>query len=828
MATKKQNKQNGRRVNQSEDQDTKPTIAGRIVLITFFFFSLILWLSLVSFDQGDVAFLSRGIEEGHYIINNWIGYVGAWLSWTLLFLFGFAAYPATFLFLLSCARRLVSRKGIRTIGWEYWGAFLLITLGAAMLLGIWPDFAAETSAALNIESLPGGVVGNVLCAPESGWLRIFLNPTGSAVAAGALIVIGLTVLWIYDWHKLFCIMLERRKAKLTAKREEENEKEAAQPENNEKNGALRAATTRIQQKINERKEAREKIKQELAGGTAKEAVKQSKPKAKSAGKTESETSKPVPSSNAGAKAQNSARQSAGGQSRQAPIYKLPPMKLLNETSEETTVDPEEVKNKKAILQETLNSFGIEARVGKATSGPRVTLFEVEPAPGVKVERISRISNNIAMELRAMSLRILTPIPGKKSVGIEVPNEKSALVHLRNLMKSPEWKKGSADIPLLLGRDISGKDVVLDLAQAPHLLIAGATGSGKSVCINSLILSLLYRFTPDELKMILVDPKIVEFKGYTSLPHLAVPVITEASKVQAALNWTIKEMERRYRLLASVGARNINAFNNRKLENSPEQDDAGNEIPEKLPYIIVIIDELADIMAVAKKEVEASLARIAQLSRAVGIHTIVATQRPSVNVITGIIKANFPTRIAFQVTSQIDSRTILDGKGAESLLGKGDMLYKPPGGSKIERNQGAMVSDEEIDKIVDFVSQQRQPEFNMDILKAPDEGTGTGGGGIAGTEGEELSEEDERLLKEATEIILRDRRPTTSYVQRCLRIGYNRAATIMELLEERGVVGPQVGTAPREILISRSDDDVDDDEETGGDSENACEDENNEQ
>ena len=490
-----------------------------------------------------------------------------------------------------------------------------------------------------------------------------------------------------------------------------------------------------------------------------------------------------------------------------PSYVLPGLDLLHESgSGEVCGDPEEVEQKKAILQETLDAFAIDAEVGNATSGPRVTLYEVIPSPGVKVERISRLSNNICMDLRATSVRILTPIPGRKSVGIEVPNAKASRVSVRNLMEGSTWKKAKAKIPLLIGRSISGEVVVLDLARAPHLLIAGATGSGKSVCINLLIMSLLYRFRPDELRLILVDPKVVEFRAYETLPHLITPVISQVEKVPLALRWLLREMEQRYRILAKVNSRNIETFNSRPKSKETILDDNGDPIPDKLPYIVVIIDELADIMMTAKSDVETALARLAQMSRAVGIHAILATQRPSVNVITGIIKANFPTRIAFKVTSQVDSRTILDSKGAEALLGQGDMLFRPPGASGLERNQGGMVEDEEIETVVKFVSAQCEPEFDETVLKGAPESSGGTASGAA-----ELSAGDEALVQQAIEIIMRDRRATTSYLQRSMRIGYNRAATIIEILEERGIIGPQVGTLPREILVAAPEDETGDGE-----------------
>ncbi|MEA2013552.1 MAG: DNA translocase FtsK, partial [Verrucomicrobiota bacterium] len=383
-------------------------------------------------------------------------------------------------------------------------------------------------------------------------------------------------------------------------------------------------------------------------------------------------------------------------------YKLPDINLLKPLDDRPTVSEKEISKKKKILQHTIDSFSIDAQVGYASIGPRVTLFKIKMARGVKVEDISSIANNLKMELAAESVRILAPVPGQSYVGIEVPNKKAKPIGLRKFFYSGNSDFADSAIPLVLGENISGEDIVFDLAGAPHLLVSGATGSGKSVSLNAMILSLLYKFTPEDMRLLLIDPKVVEFNVYNSLPHLIAPVVTEVKKVVSTLMWVVKEMEDRYKTLAAVGVRNLASFNTRKLPETPQFDDDGNKIPNKLPYIVVIIDELADIMLVDGKNVETLLARIAQLSRAVGIHTIVATQRPSVNVITGIIKANFPTRVAFQVTSVVDSRTILDSKGAEILLGQGDMLLKPPTASRLQRIQGAMVYDEELNKVVEHV------------------------------------------------------------------------------------------------------------------------------
>ena len=476
-------------------------------------------------------------------------------------------------------------------------------------------------------------------------------------------------------------------------------------------------------------------------------------------------------------------------------YKLPSIELLQSNTVTHSLNPGELENNKRILQATLDSFAIDAHVCGSTVGPRVTLFEVETAPGVKVESIAQISGNITMDLCSESLRILAPIPGRPYVGIEAPNKKSSIVGLKEMYEAGLLDNSTAAIPLLLGKDISGKDIILDLAKAPHLLIAGATGSGKSVCLNSMLMSLLYRFTPEDLRLILVDPKVVEFSGFAKLPHLIVPVITETSKVVSALRWVVKEMEERYKTLAKVKARNLESFNSRYYPEEGQYDDNGELIPAKFPRIVVVIDELADIMMTVRQEVETYLARIAQLSRAVGIHLIVATQRPSVNVITGIIKANFPTRIAFQVSSLFDSRTILDCKGAESLLGSGDMLYKSPGAAEMLRIQSPYVSDEELEAVVDFVTGQADQKFNLGVFESDSSDVS-----IPGMP-KDADSRDEVLITQAIEIIVQDRKASTSYIQRRLRIGYNRAATIIEELEKRGIVGPMVGTsARREILI----------------------------
>jgi S-DNA-T family DNA segregation ATPase FtsK/SpoIIIE len=495
-------------------------------------------------------------------------------------------------------------------------------------------------------------------------------------------------------------------------------------------------------------------------------------------------------------------------------YQFPPLSLLSEPVRVDAGSSEEEHRQNAEnLLRILGEFSVEVTLGEIHVGPVITRYEVIPAAGVRVEKIAGLDKNIALGMRAQSVRIMAPIPGKAAVGVEVPNQKATQVGLREILESEDWAGAKADLPIALGKDVSGKPLVSDLAKMPHLLIAGATGSGKSVCINAIISSILYHASPRDVRLLMIDPKIVELKIFNVLPHMLIPVVTEAKKVPAALKWLLKEMEMRYQIFARVGVRNIGGFNTRKKST---RDSAGPgetqttldvvaasgeiEIPDHMHYIVVIIDELADLMMAAPAEIETSVARLAQLARATGIHIIIATQRPSVNVITGIIKANLPSRIAFQVASQVDSRTIIDTKGAETLIGRGDMLFSPPGSSRLVRAQGAMVSDDEINKIIEFLKQNGPPVYAQEVQAHIDRAASEEdeeGAEADDTEGE--MGDDEELYKQAVEVLRATRRASTSMLQRRLRIGYNRAARIMELMEEKGLVGPENGAQPREIL-----------------------------
>ncbi|ACX53023.1 cell division FtsK/SpoIIIE [Ammonifex degensii KC4] len=473
----------------------------------------------------------------------------------------------------------------------------------------------------------------------------------------------------------------------------------------------------------------------------------------------------------------------GGENRKEPRavvksppsdYQPPPLELLSLPPRPRTDASKEISANARLLEDTLASFGIKVKVTQVSCGPAVTRYEVQPAPGIKVSRIVSLADDIALALATSGVRIEAPIPGKAAIGIEVPNREVALVSLREILESKEFQNSPSPLTIALGKGIAGQVVVADLIACPHLLIAGATGAGKSVCLNSLIVSLLYKSGPDILKFVLIDPKMVELMVFNDIPHLVCPVVTEAKKAAATLKWLVREMERRYELLASAGMRDIARYNQLKKE-------------EPLPYIVVVIDELADLMMVAPVDVEDAICRLAQMARAAGIHLVVATQRPSVDVITGLIKANIPSRISFAVSSQADSRTILDMAGAEKLLGKGDMLFSPVGSSKPIRVQGAYVSDKEVEAVVKYLKEKIQGEKPEPLPLEELE--------------EEAKVEDDELLPQAVEVVVRAGQASASLLQRRLRIGYARAARLIDLMERKGIVGPFEGSKPRPVLIT---------------------------
>lgn len=508
-----------------------------------------------------------------------------------------------------------------------------------------------------------------------------------------------------------------------------------------------------------------------------------------------------PKATAGAESKLDKKEPTALVSVRDPNWKQPPLEILN--SKESPADAGDVKQNAEIIRNTLHEFSIEVDMTGANVGPKVTQYTLTPPSGVKLTKIAALETNIALNLAAQSIRIEAPIPGKRAVGIEVPNLRSAGVCLRRILESPSWFSNPDKLSFVVGRDISGDAVVESLSEMPHLLIAGQTGSGKSVMINTLLASLLYRNSPSDLKLILVDPKQVEMAPYEDIPHLLTPIINDPTKTISALKWAVNEMERRYQLLASVKKRDINSYNDYifNQEKTIEIEDANGHLQQHndgaMPYIVIVIDEMADLMMAASKDVESLIVRLAQKARAVGIHLVLATQRPSVNVVTGLIKANVPARIAFTVASQVDSKTIMDKSGAEKLLGKGDMLIVTPKMNKPRRLQGALVTDDEIMKITDFLRTQMPPQYNEEIIM---QDVQMGNSGIMSN----LDGSDDGVLRQAAEAVISAGKASTTLLQRRLRIGYARAARIMEELEEKGIVGPQDGSRPREVLVSSID------------------------
>ena len=740
-------------------------------------------LGLISYDWHDIPFLFQQTPPSP-TPNNWVGPVGAWVSCILFMTAGVGAYGVP-VWLAATGLLMIFKRG------SIWPKSLFIALaliGLAAIFDLYDVFNIKES--LNITD-DGGIVGWLI---TNTILIRFLNPIGAGILIWSfflfmlVIAVGVpTFVRAYHYSLAACGLIsehiaERRSS--THDRRQLIEREERRIEKQRR---------KLEREIQKR-ERQENLQHKVEAIATRVTEKQKAPAPvenpkKTAPPTPPPPPEPLPAP------------IIDPDKMQFPGYVLPPMSLLDPLPATHGKGPKSDNAAIAqLLVDTLNEFGISTEVTNVKQGPVVTRYELLPAAGIRVERIAGLANNLALALKATSLRVQAPVPGKGVVGIEVPNDIAKMVVIREILESPEWRAGTARLPMALGKDVGGKDIVGDLAKMPHILIAGATGAGKSVCINSILTGLLMSKTPDELRLILVDPKIVEFATFNNMPHLVVPVITDAKKVALSLRWAITEMEKRYKLFAKAGVRNIESFNNRLITEQGElfgsEAEAAAAPPKKdahpssVPYIVIVIDELADLMLSVGAEIENSIARLAQLSRAVGIHMILATQRPSVNVITGTIKANFPARIAFQVAQKVDSRTILDQSGADQLIGRGDMLYLPPGSSKLIRSQGAMVTDDEIQRIVDHVKAQAEPAFEMEIKSKLDAPAGSSMD----------NGDDDELLTQAVEIIRETQRCSTSSLQRRMRIGYTRAARIVDILEERGIVGPPRGSEPREILI----------------------------
>ena len=791
-------------------------------------------LGFFSYDWKDISLLRYPPNDPPL---NYIGPAGAWFSFVTLMSFGYAAFLFP-LFFAALGMLFMFRPGDPVPGRFSWG--MVVVMACSGLLQLHPEWVSDLNSQFNIREIEGGLfglfVGEKACAGLLGDTGANVIATGFLVA-GTVLFIGMPAIMagFRNFWAWLVYLRNRREARLDAKRDE-LERLAKQ----ERDVARQAEKLEKELRRKER-ENRLARREEPPAARPAPTVPDWEPPAPEPvppPRPEPEPVTPPPGAPAESRKppqneQPPRRKAEKPSTREQPPrdvplasgdgrWELPSKGILS------PIPPESERFIKGdfqttahVLQETLKEFNIECEVKSIEQGPVVTRYEMLPAAGVKLEKIAALQSNIALALKATSIRIQAPIPGKGLVGVEVPNATSAKVVLRDLVEGEAWQHSRAHLPLVLGKDVGGKDIIADLSTMPHLLIAGATGSGKTVCMNSILIGLLMSRTPDQMRLMLVDPKIVEFNAYKNLPHLVVPVITDAKKVQLGLRWAINEMEKRYKLFARAGVRNISSFNSRPkpviqpelplpptpsaaaeparediedaLEKQAAQNKADGEepFPDRVPYIVVVIDELADLMLEAKTDIEMSIARLAQLSRATGIHLVLATQRPSVNVITGTIKANFPARISFQVAQKVDSRTILDTGGAEKLLGRGDMLFLPPGTSKLIRAQGALTTDEEISAITDFWRKQGEPQYETSI-KASIESSAS-----VPTQDEEV---DDEMVEQSIAIIRETRRASTSMLQRRLRIGYNRAGRLMDILEDKGIVGPPNGSNPREILI----------------------------
>jgi len=790
-----------------------------VFALVLLFVGTLLFFALISYTPKDVPswIWFSNISPSNHPAQNFIGPVGAIVAGICYQLIGAAGYLLAAILLGFGAAKLFhpSLQVTRRLVW-----IVLFIWSGACLLQLQPYHLRGWHAAFNIQG-PGGWIGYAFADEHHGLLRSALGPFGSLIlligvyATTLILVTGLRPIYLVretvaatrrggiglqQWR----LRRQLRKANLKEKLEISERHLAKQRRLYERD--LKKKGIVVPQPagpVISPDELADRPKPKVVDTTAlpsEEEPSRRKPSLAEL-RASGERARPVPN--------------LTSRARKSENYVLPGVDLLDEHNLEgrAAADPSELEHVQQILIDTLAQFGIAVAPGDITKGPTITRYEVYPAKGVRVDKIVSLERDLARATRAERINILAPIPGKDTVGIELANTRKVTVTLRELLQSADWEeaKTRAKIPLALGKDVYGKTIIADLAQMPHLLVAGTTGSGKSVCINALIASMLFRFTPEELRFIMIDPKVVEMQFYNSLPHLAFPIVTDPKKVLLALRWLIDEMERRYKIFARVGVRNIVGFNGRPVKKKdvdlaedavaagadrdptimpiavPRED----EIPPKLPYIVVIIDELADLMQTAPADVESAIARITQMARAAGIHLIVATQTPRADIVTGVIKANIPSRIAFQVASKIDSRVILDENGADRLLGQGDMLYLPPSSSRLIRAQGVLVTDDEIHRLVEFVSAQSPPAFDATMHEKLQS---------TATPEEEVTEEDEELVEKCLEIIRQEKRASTSLLQRRLRLGYTRAARIVDILEQRGILGPGEGAKPREILV----------------------------
>ncbi|MBI4387529.1 MAG: DNA translocase FtsK [Candidatus Omnitrophica bacterium] len=746
--------------------------------VLFLLLGLFLLIGILFHDPGDHPFFAF---EPNRPIQNPTGIIGAYLSHYLVLTLGLSAYSVPFLILFwsSCffLQKVPNKKLIELVGI----IIAIFSFASILALIVHSDWKVQA----------GGLLG-YFCATT---LQRYFGFVGGLIIAFCCLLLAtllFTDFLLYPiFQRIWNAIVERfenRALKRFVKIEGSTPKprfakKAEKPVEEERKSRLPDTPIRLKQYL-PNIESEKKFEKKLQSFSESKEKKIESEKEKLLKQSLSTT---VPSKKDDAPLPE-IKISAGSSSKQD-TYTFPSLDLLSSPAKDAVPLNEDFHEKSKLLEETLADFGIEVKVVEVEQGPVLTRYEILPAPGVKVTRILSLSDDLALAMKAPSIRFIAPIPGKSAIGIEVPNSVTMKVYLKELLDSKEFRAHRFKLPLALGKDTSGKPMFSDLAEMPHILIAGTTGSGKTVCVNALIAGLVYSKMPSELKFVMVDPKMVELSVYNKLPHMLTPVVTDTRKAAATLNWVVSEMERRYKFFAHCGTRNIQAFNDRKIT-AKAMTDTNEEIPERLPYIVVVIDELADLMVVAQDKVEGAITRLAQLSRAVGIHLVLATQRPSVDVITGVIKANFPARISFKVASKIDSRTVLDMNGADKLIGKGDLLFLEPGREKPIRGQSAFVSDEEINAIVHALSSQGAPEFHEEI-QAVQEGKTTN-----------YNQEKDELYEEAVRVILETKQASVSMLQRRLRLGYGRASRIIDMMEQEGVVGPPQGSKPREILVDK--------------------------
>ncbi|MFH1381131.1 MAG: DNA translocase FtsK [Candidatus Omnitrophota bacterium] len=716
-----------------------------IKLVFLLALALVIFLSLFTFDSGDIDFLTSAPNPTK---SNIAGFLGAYMAWIMLFLMGMGAYIVPFFIAVWGIMFLLEQKSQKF--------YLHILAALFSILAISSILSMIGPQDTIYKFTRGGVVGLAF----SDLLLKYLGSGGTLIVITVLFLLSFLIttdflvfsffVWIFKHIKILMERIRLLPSGMTRTKATEKRKFVVQP-----------ATIPLSTKTLPSAKPAVSMREQM---TRLRPVFGQKPNTEKAEKKNEDMKIP---------------QQEKSQTVYDKPYEMPSIELLTEAvSGLTDQIKDDLKEKAKVLEDVLSEFGIEAKVVKTSKGPVITRYELEPASGVKVNSITSLTDDIALAMKAVSIRIIAPIPGKGTVGVEVPNSESTLVCLKDVLKSKEFQNNQSKLKLGLGKDISGTPIVTDLGDMPHLLIAGATGSGKTVCVNTIISALLFNAAPDELKFLMVDPKRVELAPFNNLPHLLAPVITDHKKVSHALNWLVNEMDSRYKLFEKLGVRNIDGYNKKsKLENLAV-----------LPYIVVVIDELADLMMVSQQEIEGLITRLAQLSRAVGIHMIIATQRPSVDVITGVIKANFPARISFKVASKVDSRTVLDINGADKLLGRGDMLFMQPGSSKPIRVQGGLVGDDEILRLTTFIKAQRKPNFEEDIVKT-DEKTTTG----------KKFEKDE-IYEEAVKLVLQTKQASVSMLQRRLGVGYTRAARLIDMMEDESIVGPYQGSKPRAILI----------------------------